>query len=285
MLYFQLKKQLNGAKGPMLLEVELELPAGQLLALYGPSGAGKTSLLRMLAGLLSPNEGRIEMNGHCWYDAQRKLNLRPQQRSVGLLFQDYALFPNMTVEGNLQFALPKDQSAKIIEELIGLMELEELRHQRPNKLSGGQRQRVALARALVQRPPLLLLDEPLSALDAAMRKRLQTYLLRVHKEYQLTTILVSHDENEVTALADVVVLLEEGKVLQKGAPATVFAHAHRRSGRGVVQQVIRNEEGCCLLVDTPFGPIKIPVDTDSQYEPGMEISIDLDLGSESSKKA
>ncbi|MCB0847577.1 MAG: ATP-binding cassette domain-containing protein, partial [Bacteroidetes bacterium] len=213
-----LHKRLNAPSGKMDLEVNMAIEKGNLVALYGKSGAGKTSILRMIAGLMRPTQGKITVDNQSWCDTQHNIYLRPQQRSIGFLFQDYALFPNMTVRGNLEFALQKGQDSSIIEELIEVVELGDLQKRKPTTLSGGQQQRVALARALVQKPKLLLLDEPLSALDKEMRVKLQGYLLKVHREYGLTTILVSHDTEEVSRLADQVFWLEEGKIRQTGTP-------------------------------------------------------------------
>jgi len=223
MIRFHLKKRLRAAQGDLSLEVDSEIPEGTFLTLYGPSGVGKTSILRMLAGLLPPDEGKIEVKGQIWLDTKEKINWKPQQRNIGFVFQDYALFPNMTVRQNLEYALLKNQNPSIIEELVELVELENLQHRKSTRLSGGQQQRVALARALVRQPDLLLLDEPLSALDYSMRQKLQDYLLRVHERYQLTTILVSHELSEVFKMADQTLVLEEGKVIKSGTPLEVFS--------------------------------------------------------------
>ena len=225
MIWFQLKKRLRAAQGDLFLEVDSEIPEGTFLTLYGPSGVGKTSILRMLAGLLRPDEGRIEVKGQIWLDTKEKINRKPQQRNIGFVFQDYALFPNMTVRQNLEYALLKNQNPSIIEELVELIELKNLQHRKSTRLSGGQQQRVALARALVRQPDLLLLDEPLSALDHNMRQKLQDYLLRVHERYQLTTILVSHELSEVFKMADQTLVLEEGKVIKAGSPLEVFSNS------------------------------------------------------------
>lgn len=206
----------------MNLQIEIKVVEGQFLTLYGKSGAGKTSILRMLAGLMRPDAGRIVVGEEVWFDQAKGIHWRPQKRSVGFLFQDYALFPNMTVKENLEFALLKGQSQGIIAELMELIELGELQDRRPETLSGGQQQRVALARALVQRPRLLLLDEPLSALDLDMREKLQRYLRKVHLEYGLTTILVSHDQQEIQRLSDEVYEVEQGRILRKGVPSSIF---------------------------------------------------------------
>ena len=168
------------------------------------------------------DSGSISVNKTTWFDSTNKINLNPQKRKVGFVFQDYTLFPNMTVKENLEFALNKGQSKDVINELIETIELTDLQDRKPETLSGGQKQRVALARALVQKPSILLLDEPLSALDGEMRIKLQDYILKVHKKYKLTTFLVSHDISEVFKLSDHVIKLENGSILQQGTPEELF---------------------------------------------------------------
>lgn len=223
MIDLSIQKKLSAPSGAMNLDVQCKIEQGKFVTLYGKSGAGKTSTLRILAGLLKADSGKIIVNKNTWLDSQHKISFTPQQRKVGFVFQDYALFPNMTVKENLQFALQKNQSQKIISELIELTELGELQHRKPKTLSGGQQQRVALARALVQKPELLLLDEPLSALDLEMRNKLQKYLLQVHQEFGLTTILISHDVSEILKLSNEILVIENGKIIQQGTPIEVFS--------------------------------------------------------------
>ena len=222
MISLSLHKKLGSDGGWMSLDVELSMDKGQFVSLYGESGAGKTSTLRMLGGMLQPDSGRIVVNGETWFCSEKKINLRPQQRKLGYVFQDYALFPNMTVEQNLEFALYKNQDRKVIHELMDFMALGELRHRKPESLSGGQKQRVALARAMVPRPDILVLDEPLSALDVRMRTKLQEYLLLIHREFKLTTLLVSHDIGEIVRLSDMVFELHNGQLARKGTTDEFF---------------------------------------------------------------
>ena len=224
MIKLNIHKNLSTASGEMNLHFETDIKTGALTTIYGPSGAGKTSVLRMLAGLLTPDKGKISINEQTWFESNQRINLKPQLRKVGFLFQDYALFPNMTVRENLEFALENKQSSSVINELIELIELGDLENRKPQTLSGGQKQRVALARALVRKPALLMLDEPLSALDQAMRSKLQDYILQIHKEYNLTTLLVSHEMGEVFKMSDEVIVLEEGKIKQQGAPSVLFSN-------------------------------------------------------------
>ncbi len=205
--------QLKDSQRSFHLEVDLQLYQKELLALTGPSGSGKTTILRILAGLEKRAKGRLWVQGELWQDSTKGLFLAPQQRSIGVVFQDYALFPNMSVVQNLQFALPKTENHTLIEELLEVMDLQELKIAYPRELSGGQQQRVALARALVRRPKLLLLDEPLSALDTQMREHLQGFIRLLHERYGLTTLLISHHPEEIQRLADRVIVMEKGKII------------------------------------------------------------------------
>jgi molybdate transport system ATP-binding protein len=222
MIKISVKKMLFSPGGEMSLDVDVKINRGELITLYGPSGAGKTTLLRMLCGLTNPDSGIISVEEEAWCDIEKKINLKPQQRDVGIVFQDYALFPNMTVQENLEYALKKKQPSAIVGELLELMELTQLRDKKPSLLSGGQRQRVALARAIVRKPKILLLDEPMSALDTALRLKIQDYILRIHSQFKLTTILVSHDIFEVLRLSKHVYLLEGGKIINHGAPEDIL---------------------------------------------------------------
>jgi len=224
MINFQLSKALYASGGSMHLNLDLSIKKGQFVTLYGVSGAGKTSTLRMLAGLLKPDNGYINVNGTYWLNTNKRVNIPPQKRNIGYVFQDYALFPNMTVLENLEFAEGKLNCKSIISELIKIIELEDLQHRKPDTLSGGQKQRVALARALVQQPEILLLDEPLSALDIKIRLKLQDYILKVHKQYNLTTILISHDIGEIHKLSDHVIEIKNGKIHRQGSPTAFFVN-------------------------------------------------------------
>ncbi|MEN7551728.1 ATP-binding cassette domain-containing protein [Rapidithrix thailandica] len=235
MITLDIEKVLQAADGKMNLRVNLKVENGQFITLYGESGAGKTSTLRILSGLLKPDKGTITVNGETWFDAKRNIHLSPQQRRIGYVFQDYALFPNMTVRQNLEFALRTKHSDRQtgrenISDLIEIIELGELQNRKPETLSGGQKQRVALARALVQRPGILLLDEPLAALDMKIRLKLQDYLLTVHREFQLTTLLISHDTGEIIKLSDRVFMIENGTITRQGTPDEIFIN-RRISGK------------------------------------------------------
>ena len=239
-----LKKDLQGAHGRITLEVEAQINQGDLAVIYGVSGAGKTSVLRMVAGLFKPDIGRIEVNNDTWFDSSNGVNRKPRHRSVGFVSQEYALFPNMTVRENMEYALDKGQPGKIITELMEVTGLNQLAGRKPHTLSGGQQQRVALARALVRKPEILLLDEPLSALDEGMRIKMQDYLLKLHHQYHLTTLLVSHDMAEIFKLANKIFILDQGKFVRQGTPHQVFSH-HEISGKyrisGTVLEIEPND--------------------------------------------
>ncbi len=222
MIILKFKKVLDAIDGKMELDVSLNISENSLITIFGESGAGKTSILRMISGLMLPDDGYIEANGKTWLDTSRGINLKTQNRKIGYVFQDYALFPNMTVKENLWYALENRQDPMIITELLDIIELENLKNRKSGTLSGGQKQRVSLARALVGQPDILLLDEPLSALDEGIRSKLQDYILRVHEKYNLTTILVSHDLPEIFKLSDQIFLLNKGKIERSGTPSEVF---------------------------------------------------------------
>jgi len=203
--------------------VSLDVPDGALVALLGPSGSGKTTLLRIIAGLESADAGTIEEDGVDITDRHAR------QREVGFVFQHYALFRHMSVFENVAFGLrvrkvPRPEVTARVDELLRLVRLEGLGGRRPSQLSGGQRQRVALARALAIRPRILLLDEPFGALDAKVRVELRQWLRRLHDEIGMTSVFVTHDQEEAFELADEVVVMNQGRIEQRGAPDAVFDH-------------------------------------------------------------
>ncbi|WP_242343046.1 ABC transporter ATP-binding protein [Anaeromyxobacter terrae] len=213
--------------GPVVrARAELPLAGGLVTVLFGPSGSGKTTVLRLLAGLERPDAGAIRLDGETWADATTGAFVPPQRRGVGLLFQDHALFPHLTVAGNVAFglsALPRAERDARVRELAVRMRIEELLDRRPAALSGGQRQRAALARALAPRPRLLLLDEPLSALDAPTRELLRGELRGLLESSGVPSIVVTHDRTEALALGDRMVVLAQGGVRQIGPVHEVFS--------------------------------------------------------------
>jgi sulfate/thiosulfate transport system ATP-binding protein len=206
-------------------DVSLDFPTGELVALLGPSGCGKTTLLRIIAGLETADRGQVLLDGE---DAS---DMHVRERQVGFVFQHYALFRHMTVFDNVAFGLrvkprkqrpPESEIKKRVRELLSLVQLDWLSDRFPPQLSGGQRQRIALARALAVEPRVLLLDEPFGALDAKVRKELRRWLRRLHDELHITSIFVTHDQEEALEVADRVVLMDHGKVEQVGTPAEVY---------------------------------------------------------------
>ncbi|NEW87104.1 ATP-binding cassette domain-containing protein [Rhodopseudomonas sp. WA056] len=248
----RIRTPLSGPAGPFWLDVDLTIAPGSLLAITGPSGAGKTTLLRAAAGLTRPAEGSIRIGATHWCGTAARLHVPTRKRSIGLVFQDYALFPNMTVRGNVDYAIGSRRCRDEVDELLHLVELHGLADAMPDRLSGGQKQRLALIRALARRPALLMLDEPLSALDPAMRRKLQDDLLRLHRRFATTTLLVSHDPSEILRLADRLVRMEHGRVVFDGTPAESFGSL-ARSDPFVVTGIYldeRNASGtCAVLVD------------------------------------
>ena len=216
MIDIHIQKMLHGSSGAMELTVDCSINAGDFVALTGQSGSGKTTLLRTLAGLESAT-GSLHVNGETWQDATTFLP--PQKRRIGFVFQEYALFPNMNVKQNLLY-VAKDTA--LATKLLAMTHLEELQERLPNTLSGGQQQRVSLCRAMMNRPKLLLLDEPLSALDPLMRIKLQHDILSLHQEFGTTTLMVSHDPSEIYRLSNRVIVLENGKIIKDGAAKEVL---------------------------------------------------------------
>ncbi len=222
MIHIQLNKKLKSNKGSFNLDIDFALSSNELLTIEGHSGAGKTTVLRLIAGLIYPDDGRIELDDEIWFDKKNNISLPAKKRKVGLVFQDYALFPNMNIMGNLEYALADKKDKNYLNEIIDIMEIGDLVERKPDTLSGGQKQRVALARALVRKPKLLLLDEPLSALDIEMRSKLQDYILKIHRKYNLATILVSHDISEIFKMSNKVIRIVDGKIIAQGSVQDVF---------------------------------------------------------------
>jgi molybdate transport system ATP-binding protein len=250
MISIHVTKHLDTAEGPLDAAFDLEIRNGEFLTLFGPSGAGKTTLMRLIAGLERPDSGTIEVDGEAWFDASKKINLPPQKRSIGFVFQDYALFPTMSVRDNLLFAAENTEEKKNVDLLLELTELTNLAHRLPATLSGGQKQRVALARALVRHPKILLLDEPLSALDPSMRQKLQDELTLLHKRLGITTVLVSHDIAETVKLSDRLASVESGKIVQIGNPMEFFSPQTLSGKLQLIGEVLKIEEDFPIAVVT-----------------------------------
>ena len=229
------------ARGRINLHIKASLKQGELFVVFGDSGAGKTTLLRILAGLTMPDKGYIKMGSKVWLDTESGINLPVQLRNIGFMFQDYALFPNMTVFENILYAQKKKEK-HLADELIEKFGLSEFSNRKPEKLSGGQMQRVALARALARKPDFLLLDEPLSALDSKTRTLLQDEVLKAHEIQKTTTFLVSHDLAEVFRLAQKVLKLENGEISSIGRPDELFIDNHISGKVQITGKVVKIEK-------------------------------------------
>ena len=222
-------------------DVSLDVPTGSLTALLGPSGSGKSTLLRVIGGLEAPDSGRVQIAGH---DAT---SLPPQRRDVGFCFQHYAPFKHMTVRDNIGFGLKirkksKQQVRAKVDELLGLVRLEGFAERYPAQLSGGQRQRMALARALAIEPKVLLLDEPFGALDAKVRRELRTWLRRLHEEVHVTTVFVTHDQEEAMDVAEQLVVINDGRVEQVGTPRDLYDRPANEFVMGFIGPVARLQD-------------------------------------------
>ncbi|MDR6715262.1 putative spermidine/putrescine transport system ATP-binding protein [Pseudomonas hunanensis] len=209
------------AGSPVFHDIDCEIERGEFVTLLGPSGCGKSTLLRCIAGLTPVDSGQILLDGH------DLVPLSPQKRGIGMVFQSYALFPNMTVQQNVAFGLrmqktQAEESQRRVHEVLELVELGSFAERYPHQLSGGQCQRVALARSLVTRPRLLLLDEPLSALDARIRKHLREQIRAIQRELGLTTIFVTHDQEEALTMSDRIFLMNQGRIVQSGDAETLY---------------------------------------------------------------
>jgi len=216
MIKINIQKELHGSNGEMLLDIDLSFKSGEFVALSGVSGSGKTTILRVLSGLEKAS-GEIIVDNEIWLD---KNSSKPiQKRDIGFVFQDYALFPNLSVIDNLLYVKKDKVLAKY---LLSMTDMYELKNRYPSSLSGGQKQRVSLCRALMKKPKILLLDEPLSALDPHMRTKLQDEILALHKEFGTTTIMVSHDPSEMYRLGSRVLVINSGKIIADGLPREIL---------------------------------------------------------------
>jgi molybdate transport system ATP-binding protein len=211
---------------PISLDAELSVAAGEILALVGPSGSGKTTTLRSIAGLYRPTGGRVVCNGSIWFDSESGIWTPARQRRVGMVLQSYALFPHLSAIENIMESLadvPAETRRKEAAALLSRMHLDGLDDRRPASLSGGQQQRAAVARALARRPEVLLLDEPFSAVDRVTRRRLRTELVELRRELPMPVVLVTHDLDDVTRLADRMCVMHGGRILQAGTVEEVMA--------------------------------------------------------------
>jgi molybdate transport system ATP-binding protein len=230
-------KTIHTIEGKIKLDVDLEIPEYGFITLFGKSGVGKTTILRMISGLTKPDSGYIKVGNEHWFESNQEINIKTQLRNIGFVFQDYALFPNMTVEEHLYYA-QRQRDVNHVNELLEIFNLEGLKKRKPETLSGGQKQRAAVARALARKPRILLLDEPLSALDGETRQILQQEIITAHKSFLATTILVSHDIDEISRLTDKVYVIDNGKIINSGKPEIVFASKETGNGLSVNGKII-----------------------------------------------
>jgi molybdate transport system ATP-binding protein len=232
-LSLEVTKKVNGFR----LEVDWQI-GNELVVLFGYSGAGKSLTLQLIAGLLKPDAGRIAANGQVLFDSQERINRPPQRRNLGYVFQDLALFPHMTVRQNIVYGamgLPRLARQQRVGEMLEIFHLEGLADKLPAEISGGQKQRVALARALIRRPRALLLDEPFSALDNPLRREMRQYLKKIHAEFQIPVILVTHDLLEAATLAETLFIYHEGKIIQRGSPQEIISRPQTPEVAALVQ--------------------------------------------------
>jgi putrescine transport system ATP-binding protein len=256
---------------PAVERLSLDIAHDEFFALLGPSGCGKTTLLRMLAGFETPDEGRILLDG------KDIVAVPPHKRPVNMMFQSYALFPHLTVEGNIAFGLKQegigaDEMARRVEEMLALVRLTGLGKRRPDQMSGGQRQRVALARALVKRPRVLLLDEPMAALDKKLRAETQFELAELRRKLGTTFIIVTHDQDEAMIVADRIGVMNRGTLAQVASPAEIYERPNSRWVAGFIGDVNLIEgtlTADCRAVDTAYG--SLPVGEAGEAGPGDRV--------------
>ncbi|MBY0557429.1 MAG: polyamine ABC transporter ATP-binding protein [Burkholderiaceae bacterium] len=256
LLIRNLVKEFDGVRA--VNDVSVEINKGEIFALLGSSGCGKSTLLRMLAGFETPTAGKIQLAG------QDIVSVPPYQRPINMMFQSYALFPHLSVWDNIAFGLrrdglPKDEIATRVEQMLKLVQLSAYAKRKPHQLSGGQQQRVALARSLAKRPQLLLLDEPLGALDKKLRERTQMELVGIIEEVGVTCVMVTHDQDEAMSMATRIAVMSEGRILQVGAPGEIYETPNCRFVADFIGSVnmfngsVVADEPDHVMIDTPEG--------------------------------
>lgn len=255
------------ADTPIPLEASFRVEPGELLALVGHSGSGKTTLLRTIAGLWRPRTARVSVDGGVWLDTVAGINLAPHRRHVGIVFQNYALFPHMTAAQNVMAAMDRGvpNPRAEAERLLALVNLPGLAERKPAQLSGGQQQRVAVARALARRPQALLLDEPFSAVDRATRDHLYDEIIALRAHLKMPVVLVTHDMNEAQLLADRMVVIEKGRVIREGTTAEVMADPDALRAMGIREvaamlpaEIVEHGEDGLTRLDAASGPLFLP---------------------------
>ena len=256
--------------------LSLDIHEGEFFALLGPSGCGKTTLLRMLAGFEQPSAGEV------WLDGRNIAGVPPYRRPVNMMFQSYALFPHMTVEGNIAFGLkqdglPKAEITARVQQMLDLVQLAPFAKRRPHQLSGGQRQRVALARSLAKRPKVLLLDEPLAALDKKLREETQFELAELQQRLGLTFVIVTHDQEEAMSLASRIAVMREGRIVQVAPPREIYERPNSRyvadfiGDINLVEGHVAGTNGGLMRIESPALGAPILVETDVVAPPGAQV--------------
>lgn len=261
-------------------DVDLTIYKGEIFALLGASGCGKSTLLRMLAGFEQPTEGQIVLDG------QDLSHVPPYQRPINMMFQSYALFPHMTVEQNIAFGLKQDKLTRDeirsrVAEMLTLVHMEEFAKRKPHQLSGGQRQRVALARSLAKRPKLLLLDEPMGALDKKLRDRMQLEVVDILERVGATCVMVTHDQEEAMTMAGRIAIMNRGKFVQIGEPEEIYEHPNSRFSAefigsvNVFEGVLTQRQDDALIIQSPVLQHALKVDSDVSVVDGVPVFIAL----------
>lgn len=250
-------------------DISLNLKSSSFISLLGPSGCGKTTLLRLIAGLITPDKGEIIHNDTVFYSSQKKINISPNQRNLGMVFQDFALWPHMNVYDNVAYPLrAKKDTAQLNErviEALSAVQLEHLKDRKIHELSGGQQQRVSLARAIISNNQLILMDEPLSALDATLREDMRHLIQSITKKYNMTAIFVTHDQYEAMTMSDEIIVLDKGRILQQGAPEALYTqpaspYIAKFIGKGseihgtIDNQVFKSTSGLTFNVNNSITP-------------------------------
>lgn len=275
MIHIDVSKKLISADGPISLKIKQDIERHDFFTFFGKSGSGKTTTLRMLAGLTEPDNGEIIVDGKIWFSRKCRINIPVQERKIGFVFQDYALFPSMTVRRNLEYAA--GENCRRVNDLIDIMHLGALEHVKPSNLSGGQRQRVALARALIRSPEILLLDEPLSALDNELRSSLQNEIAEIHRNLGLTSIIVTHDISEIFALSNRMAIFENGSVSEGNSPDHIFGNSLSSKFRisGKVVSIVKSEAAAVITIQSGINLIRVATDIDDAVNltPGSSVIV------------
>ena len=261
-------------------QISLSIKKGEFFSLLGPSGCGKTTLLRILAGFENPDTGRVLLDG------QDITSLPPHRRQVNTIFQNYALFPHLTVRENIAFGLriakrPKAEIENEVDRMLSLIQMEDQAHKRPDQISGGQKQRAAIARALVNKPQVLLLDEPLAALDLKLRQRMLIELDLIHDEVEITFLYVTHDQGEAMSLSDRIAVMNQGKIEQVGSPAEIYEAPRNSFVAAFIGDTNFFEGEVTELVDNDYSRLKIDgfpdvlCFNDKQISPGSPVYLSI----------